>query len=300
MLSVTASGIVKVKPKDGYFACPVDNCFRKYSLLAGLRTHCTLKHPALKVSGSECAIDWNAVNKKETVVRHTRKTTKDYTTLSIVQKTKGFKCPLCPEWTENFAAMQQHCDVHNVLVEQVDRLRYKDYSARRCMKNKIKREYLKQKMARESFGYKDAKKNGNHSTTKKQDQLVEVRQSTIEDAGLGIFACQDLQPGDVVTKYHGKWRKNPDKLTNLESSYSIDLEDGVLVGISEPVEGKGLASFVNRGGSTGARNNCMLLQGPLKRDVYLHIKKRVRAGAELLSPYGRNCKLSKMVQSDHL
>lgn len=300
--SAAAVQPIEVEPKDGIFFCPIDDCTSKFSTINSLRNHCRVYHEGTKVTGKEVKFDWNCLNVKPTGGRQTRNQSKDYFCLNVVGNSKGYKCPLCREPAASLGALQLHCEVHQVRVVEVEKLAQKDYSARRTVKLKKQREFKKKELKREPFDFKAARKYGNHATTKTGDQLVEVRESTIPGAGLGIFACKDLIPSDVVTKYAGKWYKNShkSKLSALENSYSIDLDNGVLVGISEPQVGKGLASFVNRGDrDKKIWNNCMLLGGPGKKEVFLHVKNSVKAGQELFSPYGSNCKLCNMTRSDH-
>ncbi|ETK93664.1 hypothetical protein F442_03280 [Phytophthora nicotianae P10297] len=68
------------------------------------------------------------------------------------------------------------------------------------------------------------------------------REFSIPGAGYGVFAAEDLEPGDIVTWYSGD-------LMNSEPSdkiYVTAISGGFINGLRKPVKGEGLASFVNR------------------------------------------------------
>ncbi|ETP23593.1 hypothetical protein F441_03303 [Phytophthora nicotianae CJ01A1] len=71
---------------------------------------------------------------------------------------------------------------------------------------------------------------------------VMYREFSIPGAGYGVFAAEDLEPGDIVTWYSGD-------LMNSEPSdkiYVTAISGGFINGLRKPVKGEGLASFVNR------------------------------------------------------
>ena len=109
----------------------------------------------------------------------------------------------------------------------------------------------------------------------------------------GIFALEDLEEGDYVSWVSGhKSTTIPD-----DYSYTISMENGfVFNGIKTPIEGEGMASFVNREERTlpRSRKNCFIARcfGE-KHELYLEIIKPIKAGQELFTTYSRGYRIKK-------
>ena len=131
----------------------------------------------------------------------------------------------------------------------------------------------------------DADAYGKYMKSKIQFKLVECRTSEIDGAGIGVFACVDLEVGDIVSFFTGKFVKDKPK-ERKEVEYTITVTGGYLVGIQKPQVGKGVASFVNRESRILKKwKNCNFI--PVgKKSVYLEITRRVPLGRELFTCYG--------------
>ncbi len=118
--------------------------------------------------------------------------------------------------------------------------------------------------------------------------LIEYRASKIPDAGNGIFATEDLYPGDVVTIFAGP------RVTASPTikSHTIQFEKGVYIdGLRTPIEGEGLGSFINRESRnlSRKRKNCEFVRE--QKLMTIEITKKVKTGQELYTTYSHGYRI---------
>lgn len=123
--------------------------------------------------------------------------------------------------------------------------------------------------------------------------LVEVKESRIPEAGRGVFAKVDFNPGDIITEYPGVWYESleeiplacRDRLYRPSKNYPK-----WLAGLPEPVAGLGLGSFINslnteqqKTQSFNVKYSPSTMEG-VKR-VFAAATKAIKAGEELYASY---------------
>ena len=111
-----------------------------------------------------------------------------------------------------------------------------------------------------------------------------------EKAGLGVFTREPMLKGTVITKFEGnritaldvdklKKQKHP----SLRYVYQLN-KNAFIKGITDPVEDKGLGSFVNNGGKNRqADNNCEFCV--INNEVFVRSVRDILAYRELYVPY---------------
>ena len=114
--------------------------------------------------------------------------------------------------------------------------------------------------------------------------LVEIKQSKIPNAGRGVFATRNLQRGDIVTEYAGKFVVDePD-----DKEYVIKVKVGFIDGDRNPTSSAFLGSLINReyrkSGVLNLRKNIVFEKLKNNRVVAKVIKK-IKAGTELITTY---------------
>ena len=108
------------------------------------------------------------------------------------------------------------------------------------------------------------------------DQL-EVRQSTIADAGRGLYAARDFFPGEMLTRYCGKRKKYPKK--GKLPQYSLDLDGSEKFVVDAAGSEHFLfAHFINHAKKD---SNVVMRSGGL-----FVVEKTVRKGEEFFANYG--------------
>ncbi len=75
---------------------------------------------------------------------------------------------------------------------------------------------------------------------------LEVSESLLHDAGMGLFATMDFFKGDVITIYEGEHIDKDDALTrNIKTHMASICSRCVIDGIKSPIDDAGGGSFVN-------------------------------------------------------
>lgn len=113
---------------------------------------------------------------------------------------------------------------------------------------------------------------------------VEVKKSTIKDAGRGLFALKVFHKGDYITLYDGELitRQEARRRTNLE--YMASREGIIIDGQREPRVGRGGGSFAN--GSVYEKDANASIACDLAR-LIIRAKKTIDVGDEIVVCYGR-------------
>jgi hypothetical protein len=201
-------------------------------------------------------------------------------------------CQICGKAFEKWNSLQKHADrTHQVRVKKKTKMSNEERKQRQgaaLRKHRAKKQEEKLALKREQqpralFTVKDARERGHFQCLQ---PLLDVKQSTIDGAGNGLFAVVDFVPGDIVTWLSGRKTKKEPK----DPSYAIAVEDFFLDAIRKPSKGKGLGSFVNREvRHTSKRKNCRLVE---EDDViWVQMAKKVRSGEELFCTYGRGYRI---------
>jgi uncharacterized protein len=112
---------------------------------------------------------------------------------------------------------------------------------------------------------------------------LEVKESTIPGAGLGLFTTIDRGPGNNLCLYAGKRVNDPD----FGNDYALTFKKGFHIDASETTSCFGRYANASRG--TKLKANCQLVYDTRSQEGWLRVKPKVRikAGTELLIGYGR-------------
>lgn len=116
------------------------------------------------------------------------------------------------------------------------------------------------------------------------------KQSTITDAGYGLWTTDfgDFQEGDYITQYAGTLlteQQYKNKEHNPQHTiYCRGFKKPYLSGLTEPKEGEGYGSFVNRG--TASSVNCEYVFKSEDQTVWLRATKYIAKTTEMFTVYG--------------
>ena len=220
----------------------------------------------------------------------------------VVPVNCNYHCPAdeCLDKFEKINSLRKHCQRNHefsvvtykkkVKSIQETRQRQRGYTASYRSRKKKDRRLRVRKKFHTTLTIEDANERGFLGC---EDPIVEYRQSLIEGAGIGVFALEELQPGDFVTWISGyESIHKPD-----DYSYTIYTKNGKMFnGIKTPIEGEGLGSFVNREQRTmpKARKNCVIVECFGERHkIYIEVVKSIKAGQELYTIYDRGYRIKK-------
>lgn len=146
-----------------------------------------------------------------------------------------------------------------------------------------KRKTRAKKPLRNTYDYKDAEQNGVYGC---RNPILAYCESKIPEAGNGIFALEELIPGDIVTWVAGTESTTPPK----DKKYTLLMGNNKYFnGIRVPQEKHGLGSFINCESReiSKARLNCVFIAcDRQKHKLYIEITKKIKAGDELYTTYG--------------
>lgn len=121
--------------------------------------------------------------------------------------------------------------------------------------------------------------------------LVEIKESNIEGAGLGLFAKADIPRGTLIDCYYGKrlTAKEWGELDPEDTMYIMEINDNLY--IDGNIE-KNFISFCNdaRGLTRipGVRNNCRFELTEDEQDMALYASRNIKAGEEIFVFYGNS------------
>lgn len=155
--------------------------------------------------------------------------------------------------------------------------------------------------SRSCYSKEEARKRGLYHPvhTRYKDDLLECKQSTLgKTTGNGVFAREDLKVGDYITIVHGtKVNKNDDTYGSLKKTHLFQLRaatGALLLGLDKPERGKGLGSFIQRGGADvldatrykrKCEVNCKFVYDG--EDIYMKVTQSITQGRELFMSYGQ-------------
>lgn len=115
---------------------------------------------------------------------------------------------------------------------------------------------------------------------------LEVKTSTLPNAGNGLFALKEFQKYDIITEYIG------DKITNTNADeiYGVELNDLIPYGVSlnsryiiDSACVRGIGSLANDSRSSKINNASLIIE---KGHVFLQATKKILIGQEVFVNYG--------------
>lgn len=119
--------------------------------------------------------------------------------------------------------------------------------------------------------------------------LVEINQSQIPNAGLGLFAKQDIPKDTIIDIYHGKRINGEefDQIKPFDDTYVMCINDDLYI---DGKYDKCMIAFTNdaRGLTriSGMRNNCYFEMTEDGNNIAMKTSKNIKAGSELFCYYG--------------
>jgi hypothetical protein len=242
----------------GQFKCPYPDCSKSYHSLNGLRTHAKYKH--------QIKIKYRA-----------KVTTTNTTTMRRKRITTKVKDPK--------------------LIREKGKAR-----TAKCRKNAILKR-ANECATRVCFTKEDAKQRGLYHDCHLYypADILSCNKSTLGKAtGNGVFAREDLKKGDYITIVHGREvNKNQFNFQSLKKTHLFQLQAStgtLLLGIDVPERGKGLGSFIQRGGDDvidatsykrKCKVNCMFVVDREDHHIYIKVMTSIKQDRELFMTYGQ-------------
>ena len=133
----------------------------------------------------------------------------------------------------------------------------------------------------------------------KSQKGTQVKDSTIPDAGKGLFATQKFKPNELITYYSAKnVLENPQPQDLLEKRYVLQVGQNKYLD-SEPKQNF-VGRYINSIKNTGKRSNVRFSRQPRVRQykdrnvVPIFTTKHVKAGDEFLLNYGLDYRIPRM------
>ena len=188
----------------------------------------------------------------------------------VSMKDGVYTCPIknCGKKYVIMRSLRYHCrDVHNILISTSTK-----NSARLYQRYKMEKQFERRGGRKELFDEKDFHLG-----------LVKVKQSTIPNAGRGVFATRELKRGDIVTEFVGKFVLNEP----IDTEYTIKVKGGFIDGERNPSSSSCLGSLINREYRIlNLRKNVVFEEIDNNRVVVKAIKK-IKTDKELITTYSR-------------
>lgn len=116
---------------------------------------------------------------------------------------------------------------------------------------------------------------------------VEIRPSSIEGAGLGLFAVEDFQKGDFIVPYEGEFINEAElnrRYGDDTAKYALKVSKNVYI---DSACSRGTGAFINQA-TKKTNNNAALFRGTSRRpqDSSVRALKAIKAGEEIFVSYG--------------
>jgi hypothetical protein len=116
---------------------------------------------------------------------------------------------------------------------------------------------------------------------------LKIRRSTIPEAGLGLFTTIDRERGTNICTYAGRIIIDLENTSTVEGPYVLQVgKNNPQVYIDAARTNSCYGRYANSGGSR--RNNCQLIYDRINRKAWLRATKKIKAGSELFTAYGRS------------
>lgn len=125
----------------------------------------------------------------------------------------------------------------------------------------------------------------------KVPHYLEIKVSTIEKAGLGLFAIQNLQKDQIIGEYEGELISVTEADNRKDKNYQIFVEQGQKTNLGFVIDAKNAGNytrFINHACFQDEQNVKFISDG---HKVQIITIKEVKAGTELLIHYSRGMNL---------
>jgi hypothetical protein len=122
---------------------------------------------------------------------------------------------------------------------------------------------------------------------------LEVKPSTIEGAGYGLFTKIDKKKGDYICNYDGEYlslKQYNNRYKNKNPVYVLQLYHDLFI------DAKNIESFgkyVNNSKNSGVKSNCKFYINRKNDAVSIKATKNISANSEIFVPYGRSYNIPK-------
>jgi hypothetical protein len=165
----------------------------------------------------------------------------------------------------------------------------------------------------------DAKKYGNYTENNQNNNShIKIQKSTLPDkinktnqivfaSGNGVFTTKAYQKGDYITEYCGDFvtmeqfaQNQFDRFYFLQVPKTFNLAG--INGLTSPMEGKGVGSFINRGYESSAkkhknfRNNVYIKYNVADKTVWIVARNFLSKTSELFLNYGKEYNMNSCCQ----
>lgn len=120
------------------------------------------------------------------------------------------------------------------------------------------------------------------------DKLLQVKASTLPNAGKGLFIKTDVEKGAVITEYIGKRKTWAQVENDVDNGYIYYIDDDNVIDAAENKKTFGRYANDAAGFSklSGTKNNAMYYESDGK--VYIKATKKITAGSEIFVAYGKD------------
>lgn len=120
---------------------------------------------------------------------------------------------------------------------------------------------------------------------KKKD--LQIKPSTIPDAGKGLFTKIDITKGTIVTEYKGRRRTWKDVENDVDNGYIYHIDDDNVIDAKANIRSHGRYANDAAGLTKikGITNNAEYVE--LDNKVFIRTKKDIAAGCEVFVAYGK-------------
>jgi len=197
-----------------------------------------------------------------------------------------WSCPSCSYWSDKLVNLRDHVRRNHAI--KITTIKNKNLSLeeKRNVKNNKKRIARKKiksmKHRRDLF---DMESIIFHGLVGCEESFLKYQQSTIVNAGNGIFTTIDFKTDDFITIYSGKLEDEKPEF----HEYAVQLKNGTfIVGHKTPVKGYGYGSFINRSSS---KKNCEMLEMEDYETIVIVATKNIKKGQELFTTYSKGYRL---------
>ena len=117
--------------------------------------------------------------------------------------------------------------------------------------------------------------------------FLEVKTSTIPNAGLGVFALRDIKKGERLGEYTGRRvdEETFDRMRNTQYAFRVNMPDGKC----EYIDAKRspcILARTNGAKTTAQRKKVNIESYQYAQKIFFRAKKNIRKGDELLLYYG--------------
>jgi hypothetical protein len=121
--------------------------------------------------------------------------------------------------------------------------------------------------------------NGNYN----QNNLL-YKQSTIPNAGNGVFTNITYYKNDYITEFTGQLTNNPN-ISDADALWTYKLGQIICIGLKTPTINRGMGSFINSSKYPIFKTNTKVVKADNNR-LYIQATSIIQPNRELFYPYG--------------